>query len=575
MSKGHRFAALMPAAAPLVALLAVCGPVRAQDNILLIVVDDVGVDMIGAYAEHPDPARTPVVDSLAAQGVLFRNAWSHPTCSPTRASILTGRSPRRTGIGRALAPGFDPVELSIHELALPKALPEAYTSVALGKWHLSSLEPQGHWLQHPLLLGFAEHRGSPWNLPDAAGQQAYFLWDKSINGKIVRSEIYATTDTVDDALAVIASTPEPWFVYLAFNAAHTPEHKPPPELHTYDLSEVIADDLVTHTKAMIEAVDTELGRLLAGVEPGVLARTTILFMGDNGTHPDATTAPFVPGHSKATPYEGGVNVPLIVKARGAAAGAECTALVAAVDVFGSVLDLAGAPLPPGAESVSFVPYLTDPQLPSLRDWVFAESFKPNGFGPFLLHFRTARDARFKLIDRQAVFPGGTGEEFYDLAEDPWEQQNLLTAEPLPDEAAAAYATLRAVIDAQVGPWENLGHALAGSHGAPSMRGSGTLLPGDTLKLTVESSASAAAATLVLGLSALQAPFKGGVLVPDPASLPGAMLALTTGAGGKLLLESTWPVGIPLGTELYLQLWIADPAAPRGYSATNALLARAQ
>ena len=86
-------------------MVLLAGATRAQQNVLLIIADDIGVDRIGAYAEHPDPGRTPAIDGLAASGVLFRNAWSSPTCSPARATIPDRalRLPHRHWLGhRAL-----------------------------------------------------------------------------------------------------------------------------------------------------------------------------------------------------------------------------------------------------------------------------------------------------------------------------------------------------------------------------------------------------------------------------------------------------------------------------------------
>ena len=74
-------------------------PLFAPDNVLLLIADDLGVDRIGAYAEHPDPGLTPNIDRLAERGVLFRNCWSNPYCSATRATIWTGRYCFRTGVG--------------------------------------------------------------------------------------------------------------------------------------------------------------------------------------------------------------------------------------------------------------------------------------------------------------------------------------------------------------------------------------------------------------------------------------------------------------------------------------------
>jgi arylsulfatase A-like enzyme len=556
----------------LIGLLLSGASLRAQNNVLIIVADDVGVDMVGAYEEHPDPAHTPVIDQLAADGMLFRNCWANPTCSPTRATILTGRYSFRTGIGRAMWPPGDTFELSENEKSLPDVLPHHYTCYALGKWHLSI--DSGNSMQLPAKLGFDHHRGAPWNLPDAAGEIAYYDWTKSVDGQLERSTVYATTDTVNDAIEVIGSTPGSWFIYLAFNTAHSPPHKPPPSLHTYELPPDAESNQPVHYKAMIEAMDTELGRLFASVDPEVLAQTLIIFVGDNGTTVAATTPPFVPTHAKASLYEGGVNVPLIVKGPGVLAGSECAALVNTVDIYSTVAEYAGGGALPGKDGVSMLRYFPNPDAESARAWVYAETFKPIGYGPYLVNGRAVRDGQYKLIRDEGQFHLFGGEALYDLIADPWETTNLLDGPMLP-EARAARDVLSGVLDSLQGPWLDLGHDLAGVTGNPDLYPSGTLLAGDTVKLQLVDAAGSAPATLLMGLSSLLLPFKGGVLVPDPAGPGAQMLFLATGGGGKLALSAPWPASVPPGFAIYFQFWILDAAGPAGYSASNAVRALTQ
>ncbi|TDJ78437.1 MAG: N-acetylgalactosamine 6-sulfatase (GALNS), partial [Planctomycetota bacterium] len=116
------------------------------------------------------------------------------------------------------------------------------------------------------------------------------------------SQVYATTDSADEAIAAIRTLPEPWFVWLAFNAPHKPVHEPPAHLHTY------APPLVgipTLYRAMVEAMDTEMGRVLAEIGP----EDTVIFLGDNGPYEEAITAPQDPTHGKGTIFEGGSACP--------------------------------------------------------------------------------------------------------------------------------------------------------------------------------------------------------------------------------------------------------------------------
>jgi hypothetical protein len=119
------------------------------------------------------------------------------------------------------------------------------------------------------------------------------------------------------------------------------------------------------------------------------------------------------------------------------------------------------------------------------------------------------------------------------------------------------------------PWVELGFALAGS-GTPSLRGTGTLAPATPLELTVACGLAATSGVLFVGFSELYAPFKGGVVVPDPVFSPG----LTLDANGRRVLPLNWPAGVPAGTEVVLQAWFLDASGPLGLSATNGLRATA-
>lgn len=403
--------------------------VETKPNLLLVVLDDVGVDRIGAYREHPVPGRTPTLDALARDGVLFRNCWSNPYCSATRATILTGRYGFRTNIGRivdgeARGLGFD--EWTIPEV-LEAGSDGAYASAFFGKWHLAGV---GQGADHPNESGFPHFAGSLANLGKRGG---YRRWERTVDGETETCRRYATTVTVDDALAFVDEAEGPWFVVLSFNAAHVPFHAPPAALHDFELEGDPDDSATEHHKAMVQALDTELGRFLSSLEPGTRAATTVVVVADNGTQNPATTAPFVPTHGKGTLFEGGLNVPLILSGAGVEArGTECEALVSTVDVLATLTELAGVdargvvPEELVLDSSSLVPYLSEPARESDRDFVYAEKFFPHDDGPYRYHARAVRDARYKLV-RDLV--RGT-ESFYDLALDPYETHDL-GAEPDP------------------------------------------------------------------------------------------------------------------------------------------------
>jgi arylsulfatase A-like enzyme len=296
----------------------------------------------------------------------------------------------------------------------------------------------------PNVMGYDHFQGVIAQLY-TGGNNGYFSYNWVIDGVTTVGGPYTTTQAVDTALTWIDAQARPWFCHVAFHAAHTPHHTPPLEL----ITEVPNGDPIPHGdampwyKAMIEALDTEIGRLWSSLDPNVRARTTVILVADNGTPGDTVAPPFDPTHGKLTVYEGGVNVPMIVAGYGVEnAGSEVNSLVMVSDLFATIAELAGVDLDavlPGVplQSESIVPTFTDPSA-RLRDMAFAELFYPNGLGvPLQSAEYAAIGKRYKLLFRTpALF-----EEFYDLETDPYEQVNLKQFPPTP-EGGAAYAALK-------------------------------------------------------------------------------------------------------------------------------------
>jgi hypothetical protein len=252
-------------------------------NILLVIADDYGTDSLSLYNTNATALlpSTPNINSLCNSGVLFRNAYGYPTCSPSRSCLMTGRYGFRTGIGLAINGPMD-VCLQANELTIPKILtanPQlGYCLAGIGKWHL------GEQATDPNARGGWPHFSGSLSL----GVADYFRWEKTVNGAKTISTNYATTDNVNDALTWIREQGTTnWFLWLAFNAPHTPLHKPPNHLHS---SEALPADQNSigqkprpYYEAMVEAMDTELGRLLSKIDR---SNTVVIFIGDNGTPVD-------------------------------------------------------------------------------------------------------------------------------------------------------------------------------------------------------------------------------------------------------------------------------------------------
>jgi arylsulfatase B len=393
-----------------------------QSNVLLIIADDLGVDYISAYGLGVDPAPTPVLDSLAENGLVFTNTWTSPICSPSRANILTGKYSFRTGIGTAIT-GPEDVRLDTAEYAIPKAIKSqtGANSAMMGKWHL------GHNAQavrrNPNALGFETYSG---NLEGQLNN--YNSWVKTVNGTNQTVTGYATSINVNDAINWVNNQAQDWFLTLSFNAPHSPYHKPPNNLHSFDALSTnavqIASNPQPYYKAAIESMDTEIGRFLNHLESiGELNNTTIIFIGDNGTPDDVVELPFVANQAKGTIYNGGVQVPLIVSGPSVAnPGQNIDELVNSTDLYKTILELMGgdgsilsSDIAPDSKSLLTIINGTS-DLENQRLWIMAEVFKPT---PSLKDGKTITNGAFKLIE----FDNGTT-EFYNFATDFFENNPL-------------------------------------------------------------------------------------------------------------------------------------------------------
>jgi len=510
-------------------------PAHKPRNVVLIVIDDVGVDLVGAYESYyrslgmppGTPANTPVIDQLlAARGLMFTSAWTSPTCSPSRAQLLTGRCAFRTGVGRILPQSGGPsaersVGLSLRETLLPMVLhaaPQPYVCAALGKWHLASADQLDAYPLHPLGQPagrwFDIYAGSLFNLQDpdthAEEKTAYWRWTKfyatalesgvnpcppgeppcSVTVSGPPSSSYACVDTANDALTLLPRLAEPFFLYLCFNGPHFPEHVVPKGLPraTCEGSVVASAPCALSTppttpelvRCMLAEVDAQIGRVLCAVDA---SDTIVILAGDNGTVPEAALAPYKPEHGKASMFEGGIHVPLIVRSPDLAPardGATCGQLVGFTDLFATIAELAGVAREhvQAEDSISFAPYLAGGDR-ALRKTLFVDELTPNftpdaetGAPPESYvcerQNQAIRDERFKLVrrwrrDANDAKKVRCTEELFDLLEggppdtsvDPprptrdfFEQRNLLRRGAVPEgPAAQALAALRAQLDA--------------------------------------------------------------------------------------------------------------------------------
>ncbi len=410
-------------------------------NILIIIADDYGLDASSLYSSLLGNSGTatfpptPNIASLAANGVQFNHAYTYTVCSPTRSAILTGRYGFRTGTANVVGGGASNTSLQASEFTLPKAFAAnsslGYQLKQFGKWHL------GGGNTAPGAIG-----GWPSFAGSLAGDVAnYYSWPKVVTDGTAggtttsTSTTYATTYVVDDAVSFISTqttAAKPWVAWVAFNAPHTTSiaplyHLPAKSLRpssTYDSLPNTAADIaanpLNYYNAMIEAMDTEIGRLLASVD---LSKTDVIFIGDNGTPPLTLQAPYPTNHGKASLYEGGIRVPLIIRGPDVVSpGRTSDVLTHFVDLYSTILELAGinvaTTIPSGTtlDSQSLLPVLNNQAV--TRSLVFGDYYDL-GFPTLSGSGRVLRNLQYKLIRLQT----GT-DQFYDLLADPYESTNL-------------------------------------------------------------------------------------------------------------------------------------------------------
>lgn len=410
-------------------------------NVLVVVLDDVGVDQFARFGADLAPA-TPVLDGLADQGTILLSTYVSPLCSPTRAELLTGRYNHHNGVGDALNPN-GPVGLPCTETTLAEALDAAgWATSAIGKWHLSVFAENAG--AAPLVHGFGWFRGSVANLGVAGSISGapmdHYRWERWANGAMEWVDLYSTTAVVDDAIKRIGVLPEPWFAYVAFQAAHAPYQGPPAELIDVDTGQGPPNDVEAYASS-ITALDAEFGRLLDTVD---LGSTFVWVIGDNGSPAEIVGAP-----AKATPYEPGVHVPLWVAGPGVQVGASIDGFAQAVDLMPTVLDLLDVHIVSDFDGVSLAGPLID-GTPSPRSYAFSGIFEPVGGAPPLTReYRMVRDARFKLMRELHVENGVDEWYLFDLL-GAGEGVDLLDG-PLDLDAAEAHGRLLAAYGSITAP----------------------------------------------------------------------------------------------------------------------------
>ncbi len=387
-------------------------------NIVIIVSDDQGYADVSFNPLHKAGVSTPNIDRIARDGVIFEEGYvTAPMCLPSRAALLTGRYQQRSGVHWADV-ATQPVQL------LPSYLRSAgYVSTALGKWH-ETVDIAG--AGNPTVRGFDEFYGfnhGGRNYFDLSNTMTDFAPLYRAKKKLVGEQGYLTHRLTEEAVDFIQRhREEPFILYLAYNAVHTPlqAHIEDVEKHHVHSQDPARKILL----AMIDYLDAGVGQVLGALDDaGIYENTLIIFLTDNGGSVLATHADNAPlNGEKLQMLEGGIRVPFVVSWPARFSGARTLkGPVSTLDILPTCLAAADQPIPASLDGANLLPVLEGKSVLPARDlfWWWRT-------GPFAGQW-AIRSGQWKLHR----FPDSAGEIFalFDLSADPGESQDLAGSEP--------------------------------------------------------------------------------------------------------------------------------------------------
>lgn len=426
MKHGRMFPAA--AAGTLLCLLPGCVQEERAPNVIFILADDLGWAQTSAYVSGY--YHTPHIDRLAREGVRFTGAYSAAAiCSPTRASILTGKYPARLHLTDFI-PGADlkgslllqpewQMFLPLEEVTLAEIFrDQGYRTAMFGKWHLSKTKFGPESLPH---------------YPDKQGFNDYFVIDKPGSADDPEADPHKSDSIGNTSVRFIhENAKKPFFLYASFSAIHNPlmdsadsiaKWKNVPGSGLPENNPVIA--------AMLSRMDNNIGKILKALdETGLAGNTLVVFFSDNGgLEKDADQTPLRSG--KGWLYEGGIRVPLVVRWPGKIREGQVNQeVVSSIDFLPTFCDLLGVQPPDQADGVSLLPLLLRSESLPPREvcWHYPHYHTGSGMPPG----GAIRSGNWKLIEyyeKSLTGDSVNAFELFDLNEDIGEQNNLVTTHP--------------------------------------------------------------------------------------------------------------------------------------------------
>jgi len=393
-----------------------------KPNIVFLLADDLGFkDM----SYRGDKIKTPNIDKLATEGIQLDQFYVQPVCSPTRSSLMTGRYPMRYGLQVGVVRPWAQHGLPLEERTLAQALKETgYTTAICGKWHLGHLDHR----YLPTSRGF-DHQYGHYN-----GALDYFthIRDKGLDwnrdDKPLREKGYTTNLLADESVRLIEQhdISRPLFLYVPFNAPHSPFQAPQSYLDMYKHIEARNKRAFA---AMVTCMDDAIGRIVAALDRRNMRRNTLIFFcSDNGGVGNISDNGLLRGQ-KGQLYEGGIRVPAIAVWPGVLeAGALVREPLHMVDMYPTLLKLAGASL-------------EQPLALDGKDaWPTIAGGKPSPHEEILLNV-TPYNGAIRCGDWKLIHNGKLGAnytdprpsadtfELFNLADDPYEKNDLSEKNP--------------------------------------------------------------------------------------------------------------------------------------------------
>ena len=413
-------------------------PAPPRPNVVLIVTDDQGYGDLGSTG-NPH-VRTPHLDRLAGESVVFDRFFVSPVCAPTRASLLTGRYHLRTGTwgvtgGRETMRG--------DEVTLAEVLrANGYRTGAFGKWHNGAHVPST-----PRAQGFDEFfgfRGGHWNL--------YFDADLEHDGRPMKTKGYIADVLTDAALRFIQrNRQQPFFCYLAFNTPHSPLQVPDRYFDAFTAKGL--DATLASVYGMVANIDDNVGRLLARLDDLRLRNDTIvIFVSDNGPAGDRYNAGM--RGRKGSVHEGGGRVPFFVRWPARLQAKRVDRIAAHIDVLPTLVDLLGLTPPDSNLDGRSLRRLLEGDAAVWTDrMLFTHQARPDSAGN--AYPGAVRTQQYRLLNE------GKGWQLFDMEADPAQKSDIAGANPsVVRRLADAYAAWFADVSrsAFVRPPIEVGHA---------------------------------------------------------------------------------------------------------------------